>query len=863
MRWYRCRLAGLRTDAALFALLTGALLAPLAHAQQQLPGTALPGPRLTTLVPAGGKAGTVVEVTFGGTDLEEPQALVFSHPSIKAEPIVPPLPPPPDPKKPPATPPPRPPVTKFKVTIAPNAPPGMHDGRLVNKWGISNPRAFVVGDLPEVLEKEPNNDIPEAQRLDMNTVVHGAIAAPTDVDYFVFAGKRGQRVVVSCLASSIDSRLHAALELYDARGQRLAFNRRYNDRDALLDATLVEDGDYYVRLYEFTHTQGNAEHFYRLSVSTAPWIDAVHPPAIEPGKTAQVTVYGRNLPGGVLDPSAVADGRMLEKVTVSVAAPAEPQARQRLASSGYLPPALSGLSGFEYRIRNAVGVSNPFLITYATAPVVLENDANDKPETPQKVNAPCEIAGRIDKGNDRDWYSFTAKKGEVLNIEVVSERLGAATDIRLVLHNPATKAVITEQDENGDTFSLKFFARTDDPPVYRFTAPADGEYRLMVMSQIGNILHGPRAFYRVRIASDQPDFQLIVMPSDSIRQDSCNLYQNGNENLTILAWRHDGFSAPITLSVEGLPKGVTCPPQTLASGTRLAALVLSTAADAPAWTGEIKVKGAAVINGQTVVREARPGSILWPIQPGQNMPALARLDRGLALAVRDKAPFHLAATLDKPAILQGDKANLTVKLARLWPDFKQPLQAVIMEPIPNLTVNNNQPVTINPDKTEAVLPVQVAAGAEPGTYTIVLRATAQVPFNKNPMDKNRPPVNVVQPSTPVNLTVLPKTVANVALTVPNPNIKAGTQAEVVVKVARLHDYKGELKVQLVVPANLKGISAADAVIAAGKDEVKLVVQVPADAAPGPRNDLVVRATAILNGNVPAVQEAKFNVNVVK
>ena len=42
-----------------------------------------------------------VEVTFTGTDLEEPEQLLFSHPGIKAEPLADPEPPAkPDPKKP-------------------------------------------------------------------------------------------------------------------------------------------------------------------------------------------------------------------------------------------------------------------------------------------------------------------------------------------------------------------------------------------------------------------------------------------------------------------------------------------------------------------------------------------------------------------------------------------------------------------------------------------------------------------------------------------------------------------------------------------------------------------------------------------
>jgi hypothetical protein len=411
---------------------------------------------------------------------------------------------------------------------------------------------------------------------------------------------------------------------------------------------------------------------------------------------------------------------------------------------------------------------------------------------------------------------------------------------------------------------MKFFARSEDPATYRFTAPADGEYQVMVMSQMAGILYGPRCFYRLRIAPERPDFSLVVMPPDHVRPDSGNLLRGGNEDFTVLAFRQDGFTGDIALSVEGLPKGVTCPPQSLGAGQRAGALVLSADAGAPPWAGEIKVLGSAVIKGRTVVREARAGGITWAVQPQQGIPNISRLDRTLVLAVRDQAPFALGATLDKPVLLQGEKASLAVKLARLWPDLKQPLNATVMDPVPNVLVNNNQPLALAAGKDEGTFPVQVNANAAPGTYTLVLRATAQVPYAKDPMAKQKPPVNVVQPSVPFTITVLPKTVATVAASVPSPNLKAGAQAEVLVKLTRQHDYAGQFTVRLVLPPNLKGVAADDVVIPAGQDAGKLVLKVAADAAPGARNDLVVRATAMLNGNVATVQDSnKFNVNVVK
>jgi hypothetical protein len=55
--------------------------------------------------------------------------------------------------------------------------------------------------------------------------------------------------------------------------------------------------------------------------------------------------------------------------------------------------------------------------------------------------------------------------------------------------------------------------------------------------------------------------------------------------------------------------------------------------------------------------------------------------------------------------------------------------------------------------------------------------------------------------------------------------KPGTQSEVVVKVARQADFAGEFKVLLVVPANIKGLSADEVTIAPGQNEGKLIVKI--------------------------------------
>jgi hypothetical protein len=847
------------------ALVAAAFLAGSAPAQQV--GSQIPNPKLFVVTPGGAKIGTTVDMTFVGQDVEDPQALLFSHIGIKAVPIVPPAPkpPPPDPKtKKPVPPPPRPPVTTFKVTVAPNVPVGIYDVRLVNQWGVSNPRAFVVGDLAEVLEKEPNDDVDKAQRVELNSTLTGSIANPIDVDYFVFAGKKGQRVLCSCLTSSIDSRLNAAVEVYTRSGQLLAQNHNYRDDDALADCTLPEDGDYLVRLFDFTHTNGSPEHFYRLSITTGPWIDAVFPPVVEPGKPAQVTIYGRNLPGGQPDPTAVLKGRVLEKVATTVNVPGDAAALHGLAIRDRLGSVAAGLDGFEYRVRNAIGSSNPFLLTYASAPVVLGNESNDTPEKAQQVPVPCEIAGRIAKRGKRDWYRFTAKKGDVVNIELLSERIGSPTDLRLVLRDATTKQELGQFDDDAESLTpLKFVTRTTDPPRYRFVAPADGSFQLQVQAVDGDTRAGPRHLYRLRLGPDRPDFRLIGLHQAENRPDTCLLRRGGQAYFQVLAWRLDGWNGPITLTAEGLPPGVTCPPQVLGPALKETILVFSSAADAKPIAGEIKIKGTATINGQTVVRELRPAGITWPVQPGVGIPPVCRLEQSTVLAVRDPAPFSVSLALDKAVLVHGDKANLTVKLTRIWPDFKVPLQLVAVDLPQGLVVNNNQPATIAPNAASVTVPVVANANIPPGIYNVTLRGTATIPFNKDPKAAQKQPIVLNQTSLPVTLTVAPKQVANVVVANPNITIKPGAQAEVVVSIARQFDYDGAFKLQVVLPPTAKGISVAEGTIPAGQLQAKLLLKVASDAAPGNRPDLVVRATAVVIGNVTTTQEAKFAVNVVK
>jgi hypothetical protein len=834
--------------------LAAALAVPPGQAQQPLPGPATP--RLFLVLPSGGQAGTTFEVVVSGQDLDQVEGLVFSLPGVSAESLGPTTPPTIDPKAKQ----PKGPLAnahKFRVSVPAGAALGTHDVRVVTAKGVSNPRAFVVGDLKEYVEQEPNNNVDQMQRISLNCTVSGVIASPVDVDYYVFAGKKGQRVVVSCQTTSIDSRLPATIELYGSGGSYLGFNRNYYQNDALLDAVLPEDGDYYVRVGSFAYTLGGPDYFYRLSISTAPWIDAVFPPVVEPGTKTRLTVYGRNLPGGQLDPSATIDGRVLEKINVTVDVPRDAKLVRGLDIHDFVPPTAAGLDGFAYRIKNDTGWSNAALLTYAQAPVVLDQGDHSEPEKAQPLTLPCEVAGRIEKKGDRDWYRFTAKKGEVWSIEVYGDRLGSPVDMYFVLRSADGK-VLKEDDDNPEILNPQFFTQTTDPPRYRFVVPADGTYQLLVSSRFSFIQAGPRHNYRVRITPERPDFHVVVMPPPTGQTDAPVIAQGGHQPLSVYVVRQDGFSSPITITGADLPAGIRVAPQVVQPAQKNAMIVVSAAPDAQPWAGPIKLLATATVNGKPLVREVRSASVSWPVQAG-NQPALSRLDRSLVVAVRERGPFSLTAQVDKVTVHQGEKVDIPLKLERHAKDFGAAVQVV---PLNLPTQGQPQPVLLAPGKDTVTMSYPTGAGGgslQPGTYTLVFRAQAGVPGMAGPKKGN---VSVVAASPPVTVVVIPKELGKVAVA-NQATVKVGGKVELAVNVARLYDYADEFKVELVLPPGAKGLSASPVTIAAGQDSVTLLIAAAPDATVGPHPNLTVRLTGVVDGKVPVVQEKKLNVNVVK
>jgi hypothetical protein len=804
-------------------------------------GAQLPATRLTAVFPAGATRGSELDLTIAsGTDLEGVNRLWFSHPGLaavqktqavegQAEP--------------------QPVANQFRVTIAGDVPPGVYEIRAVGAYGISNPRAFSVSDRMEVVETEPNQSFQQAQEAPGESWINGRCDPAKDLDCFRFVAKAGQRIIIETRAEAIDSRMDATLELYDGAGRLLELVRDFNHHDPLIDFLVPADGHYVVKIYDSQY-RGGADYFYRLGISTAPYVDFVYPPAGLPGAKGTYTVYGRNLPGG--SPAGVSlDGQPLEQLQVEVELPGGDEDRQRLAWDGFVEPPSAALDGITYRVTGPSGTSNPALIGYATAPIVLEQEPND--DAPQVVSPPCECIGQFLERGDRDTFSFAGKKDEVFWIEVYSQRLASPTDPTLLVEQVTKneqgeeirKELKAEDDSTANVGGQSFNTASGDP-MFRLVCPADGEYRVTLRDLYAETRGSPRLFYRLAIRHQQPDFRLVALADFPIGgQQSPNPWTNflrkgGTDMLRVLALRQDGFAGEIKVHVEGLPEGVSCREATIGPNQPGTMLILTADENAADWVGPIQVIGRAAIGDRQVVRQARPATVIAAVA---NYRGVSRLARDLALAVGSAAPYLLTATTPEIKALQSQWIVIPLEAVRRG-DFAGAL-GLTAAGIPGGV--QNESINLAADQKTALLYLFAQADAPPGTYTIYAQSSTQVPFTKNADGSDKKPLNVVDASTPVDVTIAPGPLVLAPKVPNNGNVKQGATLDVPVAITRRNNFAGPVTLDLFLPQGTVGIHAEPVTVAADQTEGKLSVQAAGDAAEGPRPHVAVRAQVEVDG----------------
>ncbi len=85
----------------------------------------------------------------------------------------------------------------------------------------------MVGDLPEIVEQEPNNSLAQAEAVSFPVTINGHIdggakaGGAADEDYFRFRASKGQQLTIDVEAARVGSPLDSVIEILDAQGNAI------------------------------------------------------------------------------------------------------------------------------------------------------------------------------------------------------------------------------------------------------------------------------------------------------------------------------------------------------------------------------------------------------------------------------------------------------------------------------------------------------------------------------------------------------------------------------------------------------------------------------------------------------------------
>ena len=443
---------------------------------------------------------------------------------------------------------------KLNITVAADTRPGLYFIRLYDDEGASRPLPFVVGNLPEDVEKSSNDSPDKAETLPSSVVtVNGRLEKRDDVDVYAVELAAGQTVVASLVANEmLASPMDGVLQVLATDGTVLAQNDDWHGLDPQLVLTAPSPGKYFVRTFAFPAQPdsriglaGGDDFLYRLTITTAPFVDYTWPLAVRQGESSELELCGWNI-GETIKPQNVSPSEALFSIDGDQLAGQLSLAVEPHACLIEAEPANSGES--------------------------------------QTLELPTTVSGRLQSPAERDVFRFLAKRGETVLFQLAGRDLGSPLD-----------AVVEIADANG-----KSLVRVDDTdrqrdPEVSWKAPADGAFQVIVSDLNGR--GGERFFYRLDASVAKPDFSI---------KSSAHTYAGSLDKPQEIALeidRRHGFDKEIIIRPGGLPDSIVAEPATSAKNGETAKKVKLKLTAGAAYAGPLRIVGVAQ-DAEPLTREA-------------------------------------------------------------------------------------------------------------------------------------------------------------------------------------------------------------------------------------------------------------------
>lgn len=560
----------------------------------------LPAPRLLTITPMGGQAGTSVDVTISGDHLEDVDEFWFSHSGLTAVPR--------NDAQGQRNP------NAWSIAIAADCPPGVYEGRVMTRLGMSSSRVFCVGTLAEVTRNTANTSLETAMTLELNTVCNAAVSRQA-VDYYAFNAVAGQRVVIDCAATGIDSKLKPVLVVADAQGNDLVAERR----GGAIDFSIPADGKYIVKVHDLTFS-GGTEYFYRLAIQPAEHKQSI------PRLPSTRTVSSFSWPPAGLDDAAwisEAESNDAADSVMAITLPCQ-------IEGSFFPAA--DVDIFEF----AAAKGDVWWVEVAS-------ERLGRPTDPAIV-----VQHRGGTETEPVW-----------------------TDVVELADIPSPVKV----SSNGYAYDGPPYHAGSPDIIGRVEIPQDGVYRLQLSDLFGGTRSDPNNIYRLIIRRAAPDFAIVgwalhmeLRNGDRNALSKPVALRNGSTTaFEVVVVRRDGFNGEIQLALENLPAGVTATGLKIPAGGTRGVMLITASEDAPrGWTSASLI-ATADIDGQTVTRTGSVASLAWPVPDSWGEIPSPRLlaDFPVSAGGTEAAPLTIAAQEDKVwEVTAGEALTLPLALTR-------------------------------------------------------------------------------------------------------------------------------------------------------------------------------------------------------
>lgn len=211
--------------------------------------------------------------------------------------------------------------------------------------------------------------------------------------------------------------------------------------------------------------------------ATPPTLSGMDPRGAERGKVATIAVSGANL---------TPHTRLILPFPATVSLRPDPKLNPALVRFQLTIDAAVPLGIYPVRVATEDGISSFVLFSVDAFPNVNEVEDNSTFDKAQKVPIPVIITGQC-PGGDVDFFRFSARKGQRLNVETEAARLGSAMVPQIRVTDAARRLIAADDSQaiHGDC-------------RVSFLAPTDGDYVVEISDT--RYRGGNPAHYRLKIA---------------------------------------------------------------------------------------------------------------------------------------------------------------------------------------------------------------------------------------------------------------------------------------------------------------------------------------------------------------------------